>query len=146
MQNIVNISRKLGAACLSQHQKSIVTLSTRTFKSDLALDKLYPQSKQNIFTPPKVSFTIRYEIRQLNCIYSLKQPAPSKEAFNGFIPLDQIQVSYDKASGPGGQNVNKVNTKVDLRFHVKSATWISDAVKEKIVESVSNETANLPIY
>lgn len=68
------------------------------------------------------------------------QPSTSKEAFNGVIPLDKLQVTYDKASGPGGQNVNKVNTKVDLRFHVKDASWISDAVKERLSEDVSWDT------
>ncbi|CAG2066149.1 unnamed protein product [Timema podura] len=36
--------------------------------------------------------------------------------------LDELTVTYSRSSGPGGQNVNKVNTKVDLRFHVKSAS------------------------
>lgn len=50
--------------------------------------------------------------------------------------MDQLDITYDRSSGPGGQNVNKVNTKVDLRFNVKNASWISDAVKERLVEDV----------
>lgn len=34
--------------------RSIKTLSTAYFKSDISLDKIYPNSKQNIFTPPAV--------------------------------------------------------------------------------------------
>lgn len=68
------------------------------------------------------------------------QPSPSVEAFNGFIPLDQLKITYDRASGPGGQNVNKVSTKVDLRFKVKEASWISEKVKERLLEDVRNKT------
>jgi protein subunit release factor B len=56
--------------------------------------------------------------------------------FNGFVPLDQLKITYDRSSGPGGQNVNKVNTKVDLRFNVKEASWISEKVKERLQEDV----------
>lgn len=53
-----------------------------------------------------------------------------------YIPMDQIEVTYSKSSGPGGQNVNKVNTKVDVRFHLASAKWINDDIKEKIATKV----------
>ena len=65
------------------------------------------------------------------------QPSIDKEKFNGFIPVEQLQISYDRSSGAGGQNVNKVATKVDLRFHVDSANWISEAVKNRLKEDVS---------
>lgn len=52
--------------------------------------------------------------------------------------MDQVQVTYDRSSGPGGQNVNKVNTKVDLRFQVKTASFISDKVKERLMKNVRN--------
>lgn len=35
--------------------------------------------------------------------------------FDGNIPLDKLDFSYSRSSGPGGQNVNKVNTKAEIR-------------------------------
>ena len=46
--------------------------------------------------------------------------------------VDKLSFKYCRSSGPGGQNVNKVNTKAELRFHLDSCTWIPDAVKEKL--------------
>lgn len=58
--------------------------------------------------------------------------------YKGKIPLDKLTVKCSKSSGPGGQNVNKVNTKVDLRFHVLSAQWIPVDVRHKIIEREKN--------
>lgn len=58
-------------------------------------------------------------------------------AFNGYIPIQELQITYSRSTGPGGQNVNKVNTKVDLRFQVASAKWLNDKEKEKLIEKVS---------
>ncbi|CAI0413869.1 unnamed protein product [Linum tenue] len=54
------------------------------------------------------------------------------------ITLDQVTVSFARSGGPGGQNVNKVNTKVDMRFNVKNAHWLSDRIKEKILQTEKN--------
>ncbi|XP_043959055.1 peptidyl-tRNA hydrolase ICT1, mitochondrial [Gambusia affinis] len=50
----------------------------------------------------------------------------------------RLTVSYSKSSGPGGQHVNKVSTKAEVRFHVHTADWIPEDVRQKIVEKNKN--------
>ncbi|XP_075505777.1 uncharacterized protein LOC142542827 isoform X1 [Primulina tabacum] len=54
------------------------------------------------------------------------------------ITLDRVTISYARSGGPGGQNVNKVNTKVDMRFNVKNADWLSERVRERIMQMEKN--------
>ncbi|KAK9053175.1 hypothetical protein SSX86_029807 [Deinandra increscens subsp. villosa] len=54
------------------------------------------------------------------------------------ITLDHVTVSFARSGGPGGQNVNKVNTKVDMRFNVNAAYWLSDRIREKILQMEKN--------
>ncbi|PWA21729.1 hypothetical protein CCH79_00003462, partial [Gambusia affinis] len=54
------------------------------------------------------------------------------------IPVERLTVSYSKSSGPGGQHVNKVSTKAEVRFHVHTADWIPEDVRQKIVEKNKN--------
>jgi len=37
------------------------------------------------------------------------------------IPPDELRFTYDRSPGPGGQNVNKLNTRAELRFDVQAA-------------------------
>ncbi|XP_029933964.1 large ribosomal subunit protein mL62 [Myripristis murdjan] len=50
------------------------------------------------------------------------------------IPLERLTVSYSRSSGPGGQHVNKVSTKAEVRFHVQTADWIPQDVRQKVLE------------
>ncbi|XP_017653207.1 peptidyl-tRNA hydrolase ICT1, mitochondrial isoform X2 [Nannospalax galili] len=55
------------------------------------------------------------------------------------IPVDRLTISYCRSSGPGGQNVNKVNSKAEVRFHLASADWIAEPVRQKIALKHKNK-------
>ncbi|KAL3940901.1 MAG: hypothetical protein SGBAC_004644 [Bacillariaceae sp.] len=54
------------------------------------------------------------------------------------IPEDKLEFSFVRASGSGGQNVNKLSTKVEIRFHVMQADWIPMEVRERLSTQQSN--------
>jgi len=58
------------------------------------------------------------------------------------IPENQLQISFARASGAGGQNVNKVNTKVEIRFHLPSAEWIPSEVRDRLQNNEANRINN----
>lgn len=54
------------------------------------------------------------------------------------IPKGLLTLNFVRSSGPGGQNVNKVNTKVDMRFVVDEAMWLPEYVRDRLKSEESN--------
>ena len=51
------------------------------------------------------------------------------------IPLKEFHFSFSRSPGPGGQNVNKVNTKVTLRWDVVNSPSLTDEVRRRLMET-----------
>ena len=51
----------------------------------------------------------------------------------------ELMFTTSRSSGPGGQNVNKVNTKVTLRFDVVHSTLLSDEEKAIILKKLATK-------
>lgn len=49
------------------------------------------------------------------------------------IPHDEFEFTYARSSGPGGQNVNKVNSKVLLRWRITTSPSLSDEVRARFL-------------
>ena len=50
------------------------------------------------------------------------------------IPLDRLKISSSFSGGPGGQNVNKVATAVQLRFDVANSPSLPDDVRMRLTQ------------
>ena len=48
------------------------------------------------------------------------------------IGEDEVQVRAVRASGPGGQHVNKVSTAIELRFDVRGSPSLPERVKQRL--------------
>ncbi|XP_040845635.1 peptidyl-tRNA hydrolase ICT1, mitochondrial isoform X4 [Ochotona curzoniae] len=67
---------------------------------------------------------------------ALHKQDDAKQAGND-IPVDRLTISYSRSSGPGGQNVNKVNSKAEVRFHLATADWIAEPVRHKMAVMIN---------
>ena len=50
------------------------------------------------------------------------------------IPLDELSFRFSRAGGPGGQSVNRSESRVELTFDVAGSPSLSDWQRERIVE------------
>jgi len=55
------------------------------------------------------------------------------------IPENEIEITFCRSSGPGGQNVNKTNTKVMVVWKIRDSSAFTDTQKEAIITFYQTE-------
>ena len=62
------------------------------------------------------------------------------------ISNDEVVITASRSSGPGGQNVNKVNTRVTLHFPVWSSKYLTNSQKARIVSRLKSRITKDGIF
>lgn len=58
------------------------------------------------------------------------------------INEEEIKVDFIRASGPGGQNVNKVSSAVQLRFNIIESPSLEAELKERLIKIAGNRVTD----
>jgi ribosome-associated protein len=58
------------------------------------------------------------------------------------IPAEELAFTFARSAGPGGQNVNKVNTKAVLRWPVAASSSLPPAVRGRFLAKYGNRVNN----
>ena len=59
------------------------------------------------------------------------------------ISEHELSFSFERSPGPGGQNVNKVNTKATLRWNPRRSESLSEAVRQRFLARYGRDATEL---
>lgn len=54
------------------------------------------------------------------------------------IPISELEIVFSRSSGPGGQNVNKVSSRVQIKWNLSKSRYFTPAEKDRIRERLKN--------
>ena len=105
-----------------------------------AFQSLLPRTTQS--TCKKIFQSDRLLTFRIPTLHLSSTSGSSFDANDIVIPLDKLEFSFARSSGPGGQNVNKLNTKAEVRFNVYQADWLPYEVKQRLLQQQVNKINN----
>ena len=96
---------------------------------------------------PKIRFTAkvmerRFQIWLNCCILALSKCSKqdmSLDYIKGRDFTNEFKFNTSRSSGPGGQNVNKVNSKVELRFHITDSVLLNEFEMKLLFEKYATK-------
>jgi len=97
------------------------------FKSKYSYDNIHPNKNSDIARPVEL-------------------PKSNEERFTGYIPMERLTIETVRSSAPGGQNVNKTETKVIVSFELMSADWIPPETRHKLFDIHKNSINKAGIW
>lgn len=56
--------------------------------------------------------------------------------------LSECKFTSSRSQGPGGQNVNKVNSRIELRFDISASSTLNEAQKELLIKKLKNRISS----
>jgi ribosome-associated protein len=65
-----------------------------------------------------------------------------RAGFGVNVPQEELEFTFVRASGPGGQNVNKVSTAVQMRFDVRNSPSLPEDVKNRLERLAGSRLTN----
>ncbi|VDK65207.1 unnamed protein product [Onchocerca ochengi] len=83
-----------------------------------------------LYHQQEICFCIQYPI--CPAVYQQADDTTTETAALLFSRLfaDKIEKRFMRSSGPGGQNVNMLNTKCQIRFNLSDADWLSPEIQK----------------
>ena len=58
------------------------------------------------------------------------------------IPSRELKWRFSRSSGPGGQKINKTNTKVEIIFNIEESKVLNDYQKKVLTKKLKNKLVN----